>query len=623
MTTTGLQGSANPNATSAVERWMMLVLNWILGLAMLAELVIMFGNIVLRALTGTSWVWNQEAGQLALTVITFIGGAMAYSRGEQMAVCTVLRKLPQSWQRVLEAMGDWVVAGTGLLAGILALSVLERRREEFFLTLPISQAWFIVPMVAGMLLLVLFALFRLSRQQRHPVITSGLGTFVVCAIFFALDFYLAFPGTPVGMLWMVFIFLAFLLLSGVPIGFVLPLCSMVYLYYSERAPLEAVPQNMFGGIISVVLLAIPFFILAGYIMTEGGISRRLADFVNSFFGHLRGGLLQVTVICMFIVSGLSGSKMADVAAVGLTLKEMVRRSGYNPAEFTAVLASATIMGETIPPSIIILIMGSITSLSIGALFLAGIMPAMVIGFCLMLAIYLRARYYNMPTGTRGNWRQMALGTLTALPALAIPACLIGGIVAGFATPTEASSTAVVYSLGLACLAYREINIRSFWRVLIDSSVKSGMILFIVSAASAFSWSLTVANLPHAVAEMLLGLAYAPWLFMLGTIFTLVIMGALLEGVPAVMIFAPLLMPIAQKMGFHLLQYSMVLIIAMGLGTFLPGIGIGMYVACAVTDVTMEDVTKRMLQYIVVVVIGLLLVAFVPAICLTLPNLLLK
>lgn len=208
--TTGLQGSgsepAKPGAAAAAEDRLMQVLNWLLGLAMLAELLIMFGNIVLRALTGTSWVWNQEAGQLALTVITFLGGAMAYSRGEQMAVCTVLRKLPQSWQRVLEAMGDWVVAGTGTLAGCLALAVLDRRRQETFLTLPISQAWFIVPMVAGLFLLVLFALFRLRRQQRRPVLISGLGTFLVCAVFYCLDFYFAFPGTPAGMLWMVFAF---------------------------------------------------------------------------------------------------------------------------------------------------------------------------------------------------------------------------------------------------------------------------------------------------------------------------------------------------------------------------------------------------------------------------------
>jgi tripartite ATP-independent transporter DctM subunit len=376
---------------------------------------------------------------------------------------------------------------------------------------------------------------------------------------------------------------------------------------------------MQGGISSFVMLSIPFFVLAGYVMTEGGLSRRLTDFVISLVGRFRGGMLQVIVVSMYIMSGISGSKVADVAAVGTTMKSVMRRERYDPGETAAVLATCAVMGETVPPSIAMLVLASVTSLSIGSLFVAGLVPAAVIALCLMLLIYVRSR------GRAGEMKKHSLreifaAGLDAIPAIVAPVILIGGIVGGVATPTEVSSTAVIYALVLSMIVYRSLSSRQLWRVMAGTAAQAGMVLFITSTASTFSWSLTIAKMPQKIAAAFGALHGSATLFMIATIVTLVVMGALLEGLPALLIFGPLLLPMAQQFGIDPLQYGIVMIIAMGLGAFSPPIGVGMFVTCSICDTTMENASRHMVPYLVVVVIGLLLVAFVPWFSLVMPGL---
>jgi tripartite ATP-independent transporter DctM subunit len=370
-----------------------------------------------------------------------------------------------------------------------------------------------------------------------------------------------------------------------------------------------------------VLLAIPFFMMAGYVMTEGGLGKRLADFVVSIVGRVRGGLLQSMVVTMYIFAGLSGSKAADVAAVGSTLNPMLRSNGYEPNESAAVLASATVMGETIPPSLPMLIMGSITTISVGSLFMAGLLPAALIAVCLMVAIYVKARLANKYPGTKGMpLSEVGKRGMIAIPALLVPVFLIGGIVAGIATPTEVSSFAVIYALLAAAMFYKQLTWKKFWDIMVDTSVKAGMLLFITSTASAFSWTLTAASLPQKIAQFMIGIAgNSSWLFMLATVIILIVMGALLEGIPALLVFAPLLVPIVSQFGIDPLQYGIVMIIAMGLGAFSPPIGIGLYITCSVSGTTVEQTSRAMLPYLIVLFVGLLLVAFIPWFSLIVPR----
>jgi len=403
----------------------------------------------------------------------------------------------------------------------------------------------------------------------------------------------------------------FTILIGLPVGFALLLSTTAYLWTSDTVPLIALSQNMVDGSGNFVLLALPFFIFAGLIMERGGISFRLVRFVHALVGHLRGGLLQVMVLSMYLVSGLSGSKTADVAAVGSVMRDMLDREGYAIDEGAAVLAASAAMGETVPPSIAMLVLGSITTISMGALFIGGLVPAAVIAVCLMVLIYLRARRFNMPRSPRAGARERLRTGAGAILPLAMPVILFAGILLGIATPTEVSSFAVIYGLLLAFLVYRAFDSRIFLRTVIDSATLAGMVLFILAAASGFSWALTVAYLPQRLVELLNGAHNSTTVFLLGSMVLLIAVGSLLEGLPALIILAPLLLPIAGQIGLSELHYGIVLLIAMGIGAFLPPVGVGFYVACAIIRTDIEGATRKMVPYLLVLVVGLLIVAFVP------------
>ena len=587
--------------------------------ALAGELAAMFGNVIARSLFSTSLLWSLEIGELALVVMTFVGGAIAYPRNEHMALHAFTDRLPQRWHAGIAAFACWQVFAMAIVGGWLAWEMMLSRWDERTPYLGISAIWFAAPMIFGMVLLAYFAVRRALAQPRSlAVLTFVLMVAVVGAVL-ALSSVLgpqardyALPAT--------FAVFVLQLLFGVPIGFVLLMATLIYLQTSHTIPLSVVPINMQGGISSFVMLSIPFFILAGYVMTEGGLSRRLTDFVISLVGRFRGGMLQVIVVSMYIMSGISGSKVADVAAVGTTMKNVMRRERYDPGETAAVLATCAVMGETVPPSIAMLVLASVTSLSIGSLFVAGLLPAAVIALCLMLLIYVRSR------GRTGVLKQHSLREIihagfAAIPAFVAPVILIGGIVGGIATPTEVSSTAVIYALVLSMVVYRTLTGQQLWRVMVNTAAQAGMVLFITSTASTFSWSLTIAKMPQKIAALFGALQGSATLFMLATIVTLVVMGALLEGLPALLIFGPLLLPMVAQFGIEPLQYGIVMIIAMGLGAFSPPIGVGMFVTCSICDTTMENASRHMVPYLIVVTVGLLLVAFVPWFSLVVPKML--
>ncbi|MHB1653299.1 MAG: TRAP transporter large permease [Desulfitobacteriaceae bacterium] len=593
--------------------------NVIVALAVMGELIVMFTNIVSRVVFNTPILWSQEVGQLALVVITFIGGALALPRGEHISVEIVVKYLPPRWRDALGAVANWFIFGISFACAILGIETAFEKLNSVSVILRISLAWYTLPMIIGMLLLAYYGLERLWKYPRRIVLSTGavLGVLI----------FLIWVTQPVWMdlmndnivLSLTLVTFVLLLMIGIPIGFVLAAGSFFYLYVSHGVPLTALPLAMQMAVSNFILLAIPFFILTGLLMTEGGLSRRLIEFVMSLVGRVRGGLLHVIIIVMYIVSGLSGSKVADVAAVGSTTNESLRKEGYHPGEGAAVLAAAAVMGETIPPSMAMLILGSITTLSMGALFVAGLLPAVVIAVCIMILISIRARMSRMPISPRVPLKETKRRALVAIPALLAPVMLIGGIVGGIGTPTEVSSSAVVYSMLLGVVIYREINLKAFWHILLESAAKTGMVLFIISTASAFSWTLTIARVPHELARLLTSLGGSAWAFMLATIIILIVMGAVLEGLPAILIFGPLLLPIAPQFGINPLQLGIVLIIAMGIGAFLPPIGVGAYVCVSVSKTTLEDMMHHMLPYLLVLIIGLLLVAFVPWFSLVLPR----
>ena len=295
------------------------------------------------------------------------------------------------------------------------------------------------------------------------------------------------------------------------------------------------------------------------------------------------------------------------------------RELHGAGEGAAVLAASAIMGETVPPSIAMLIVGSITSVSVGAMFIGGVMPAAVMALCLMILIYARARRAGITRTPRAPLRAMVEAGLGAVLPLMMPAILLGGILLGIATPTEIAAFAVLYGLALAMGLYREMSLRAFVRTALDTAALTGVLLFIFAAASGFSWTLTVAYLPQRLVEVLHAIGGSTSIFILGSIVLLILVGVLLEGLPSLNVVAPLLIPIAGKLGLSEMHYALVLIIAMGIGGFMPLAGVGFYVCCAIMRCDIEQASRAMLPYLIVVLAGLLLVAFVPWFALALPK----
>ncbi len=585
--------------------------------ALVGELGVVFFNTMSRSFLGMALLWTDETAQLALSTIAFAGGVLAYRRGEHVSVRALVEALPPACQPACHALVDLIVLTMAVVTGLSALPLLAARWQELTPILQIRAGWFVIPLVVSMVLLAVTAIERLLRQHRPTVLAVG-------AAFAALVLLLVLTGgtwrpwfAGPGALSLALGLFFGLLMFGLPVTFGLLFGAFVYLYTSGTVPLTALAQNAADGTNNFVLLALPFFIFAGMIMEKGGISLRLVRLVKALFGHLRGGLLQVTVVSMYIVSGLSGAKTADVAAVGSVMRDMLRREGYSMEQSAAVLAASAVMGETVPPSLAMLVLSSVTTLSVGALFIAGIIPAVVIGLCLMGLIYLQARRSKAPRVPRASFRELMRAILGGVLPLLMPVILFGGILLGIGTPTEVSSFAVVYGLVLAAI-YGELGLRGFVKSVIDCAALSGMILFILAAASSFSWTLSVANLPQALAGVLTHVHNNQWVFLFGSILFLIVIGTILEGLPALLILAPLLMPIAGQVGLNQLHYGIMLVLAMGIGIFIPPVGNGFYVCCAVCETTIEKSTRALIPFLVVVGIGLLLVALVPWFTLFLP-----
>lgn len=598
--------------------WIERTFDAVLGAVLLLELVLLFGNTMLRATVGSSLVWANEVSEYALTSLAFVGGAIAYHRGLHMVVRFAIDRLPQRPRQVAECARHYFVLAIAVIGVWYAVPMWERSRDTLTTVLQVSKSWTLLPFFTGTALTAILAVTELRRHtRRNNVMAAAAVAALGVAWFLAQSFTGPWDG-PAGIAFALVLLLV-LVFAGVPIAYVLSVTAYVYIYGSGEADPMAVSFALTNGIGSFILLAVPFFILAGKLMTDGGLTRPLADWVTAVVGRLQGGLLQAVVVAMYIFSGISGSKIADVAAVGTTLKGMLKQQGYEPAESAAVLSAAGIMGETIPPSLVMMVLASITTLSVAAFFVAGVVPAALLGVCLMAIVFQRARRLHWPRCPSTTLPQLGRVTARALPALLVPVILVVGIVGGLATTTEVSSFAVVFAVLVSIFVYRGMSVRTFLSTMADSGTMAGMVLFMVSAGSAFSWTLAVSGLQNVVSGLLDALGGSPAAFMAFAIVLMVIMGSILEGLPSLLIFGPMLLHMAPQYGIDPMHFGIVIIIAMGIGTFIPPFGICYFVTCAVMDTPVERVTPRFLPYLAVLVAGLVAIAVFPSISLALPH----
>src|SRR5215469_6281814 len=437
-------------------RWLNIAAESAVAAALIGELCLVIANAGARLFLDRSFLWVDEAARFALSILAFIGGAVAYQRRDHAFVRLVLNRFSHAGQRFFLALADLLVLFTALIAGISSFGYIDAIWAERTPILQLPAALIALPMPIGMALIALHAASNLWNGYGKAALAPAafLGAALAAAIALK-EPLLTMAGSDAPVIVSLLLFFA-AILSGVPVGFVLLLATGAYLWAAGTS-LAVLPQTMINGIGNFILLAIPFFIFAGLLMERGRISERLVRFIYMLAGHLKGGLLQVTVVSMYIVSGLSGSKPADVAAVGTVMRDKIAER-HGRAEGAAVLAAAAVMGETVPPSIAMLIVGSITNVSLAAMFLGGLIPAAVIALCLMALIYFRARQRGDETAARAPFSDIVRSGIEAFPALLMPLMLLGGILFGVATPTEVAGAAVLYGLLLGIAFYRQLTL---------------------------------------------------------------------------------------------------------------------------------------------------------------------
>jgi tripartite ATP-independent transporter DctM subunit len=594
----------------------------VLVLALVAELALVLTEIFSRFWFQQSLLWADEAAKLFLSLMAFVGGALAYRARHHTTVEFLSRKMPARYKTAVAIGIDLLVLIAAATVGYICLDLLAIAATSNTPILGINAAWMVLPLAIGLALVVIFALERLLYDYSLPALApAGCAVAILFGLVYAIGAVPALHlsnGTTLAV--MLVAFLSAILL-GLPVSFAMLLGSLTFLSMSGVAPLIATAQNTVDGTNNFILLTLPFFIWAGLIMEKGGISLRLVRFAMVLVGHLKGGLLQVVVLTIYLVSGISGSKIADVVAVGSILRRELQKQGYKPEQGAAVLAASAAMSETIPPSLAMLVLGSVAPISIGTLFIAGLLPAAFIALLLMILNYALSRRRQVATVPRASTAEMLRASSSAVLPLVMPVIMVIGIRFGFATPTEVSAVAVLYGLILAFVIYRAVDIKALFSIAVESCLLAGMVLFIIAAAFSFAWTLTAANLPANLAALLHSIGDNAIVFILGSILLLIVVGSLLEGLPALIILGPLLMPIASQYGIDIIHYSMIMILAMGVGIFIPPIGIGFYVSCSVSESRLEATSAAMVPYLIVLVLGVLVVAFVPSVTLVVPHLL--
>ncbi|WP_427185433.1 TRAP transporter large permease subunit [Bordetella bronchialis] len=603
--------AARPSWIAAADA----ALGWLVdipaALLVVAEIVVLFAGIVARYVFHTPLVWSDELASILFLWLAMLGAVVAFRRGEHMRMTALVSRASPGARAFLD-----VVAVAAALAFLLMIAMpgYEYAVEEQYVTTPaleISNIWRAAALPVGTALMMLIALLRLAGRAPWKRTLGAVAT--VAAIIAAMTaLQPVFAGLGNANLVVFFVgVVAVCVFAGVPIAFCFGLATFGYLALTTGTPMMVVVGRMDEGMSHLILLAVPMFVFLGVLIEMTGMAERMVGFLASLLGHVRGGLSYVLIGAMYLVSGISGAKAADMAAVAPVLFPEMRKRGSDEGDLVALLSATGAQTETIPPSLVLITIGSVTGVSITALFTGGLLPGLVLGLMLCFVVWRRSRHEHTGGIARATRGDIGRALLVALPALALPFVIRAAVVEGVATATEVSTIGIVYSALVGLLVYRRFDWRRLWPMLVDTASLSGAILLIIGAATSMAWALTQSGFSHQLADMMARLPGGAFTFMAVSIVAFVILGSVLEGIPAIVLFGPLLFPIARQLGVHEVHYAMVVILAMGIGLFAPPFGVGYYAACAISRVAPERGMRAIVGYLVSIAIGLAIVAAVP------------
>ncbi len=578
------------------------------ALLVLVEIFVLLAGVVSRFVFHHPFVWSDELASILFLWLAMLGAVVALQRLQHMRLTAVVSRVPPKVQAYAEILS---VAVPALFLAILLPYAWEYAADEFYIETPALGLPNIVraaAIPAGAALMLISCALRLVRFDWKKLLSVVA---VLAAIAVAL-FFLAPALKAIGNWNLVFFFVLLLaagVLLGVPIGFSFGTATLAFLMCVTKAPLTIVVSRMDEGMSSLVLLAVPLFVFLGLLIDMTGMARAMVAFLAGLLGHVRGGLYYVLLGAMYLVSGISGSKAADMAAVAPVLFPEMKRRGSNDGEMVSILSASGAMTETIPPSLVLITIGSVTGVSIAALFTGGLLPGFVLAVALGVVAWWRSR--DEQPGERTSGKQIGKALIVALPSLLLPVVIRSAVVEGVATATEVSTIGVAYATLCGLLIYRQFDWKRLYPMLVETACLSGAILLIIGTATGMAWALTQSGFSRQLAEAMASVPGGGFGFLMISILAFIVLGSVLEGIPAIVLFGPLLFPIAKAAHINEVHYAMVVILAMGVGLFAPPLGVGYYAACAIGQVSPDAGMKRIWPYLGALIVGLIAVAAIP------------
>ncbi len=597
-----------------LNRWAMHVVGLLAVVLLVVETGVLLAGVISRYLLHSPLMWSDELASTLFIWLAMFGAVLALDRGEHMRMSAIVNKLPANWRAFSETLSAMIVC---IFVAMIITPAMHHATEQMVITTPalgIPDGLRAAALPVGAVLMLLAAVARMARCTTVRQFAAGLMLLAVVAG----GLWLAQPLLgQIGNFNLVVFFIVLLgacVFGGIPIAFAFGTATMAYLSMVTHAPMSIVVSRMDEGMSHMVLLAVPLFVMLGVVLQLSGMAKTLIDFMASLLGHVRGGLQYVLLGAMFLVSGISGSKVADMAAVAPALFPEMKKRGARPEELAALLAATGAMTETIPPSLVLLTIGAVCSVSITALFIGGLMPAVVGTVVIALVCWWRSRKEAKPDIKRAPMGVVLKTFCIALPALALPLLIRVAVLEGAATATEVSTIGVAYVVlvGLVMhLFMRHIEFKRVYPMMLEAAALSGSILLIIGMASAMAWALTQSGFSANLVDIIADLPGGQVTFMCVTIVTFLILGSVLEGIPAIVLFGPLMFPLAEMLGIHPVHYAMVVILAMGIGLFAPPLGVGFYAACAISKVSSDNVIRRVWGYLGALIVALVIVACFP------------
>ena len=579
----------------------------------LAIVLMLLGGVASRYLFGAPLTWVDEAVSIAFLWLAMLGSAIAIHRNEHLRLTLFVQMLPPRWQGPVQAFGLGVVA---LFLLALVVPALEYIESESYVTTPaleIANSWRVSAIAVGIAaMLAVLAGHAWRTCRKRDLAGAALLLALIAGACWGLKPTLATLGT-LNILIFLIGFVVAGLVAGVPIAFCFGIGTVAFIAFTTQVPVGVVVGRMDEGMSSLVLVSVPIFVLLGCVLDATGMGKAIIDFLASLVGHVKGGMSYVLLGSLFIVSGISGSKVSDMATVAPALFPEMKRRGQKPKEMIALLSTGAAMADTVPPSIVLIVLGSVAGVSIAGLFQAGVTVALVLLLALAILARWQARHELMAGVRRAPLAVVGKTLLVAGPALVLPFLIRGAVGGGVATATEVSTIAVLYAMAIGALMYGGISLRQVYAMLVETAALSGAILMILGTALAIAWAITQSGVAQQLAAFMKGLPGGVPTFMAVTIGIFLLLGCILEGLPALLLMAPLMFPIAKSLGIHDVHYAMVVVVAMNIGLMMPPVGVGFYIACRIGNVSPDEAMGAIWPYLVALILGLVVIAAVPAI----------